>query len=50
LGLELINNINFIEIAPENWIGIGGKAAKQLDWFVERYPIFVTAYAYHWLA
>lgn len=34
-----ISNINFVEIAPENWIGAGGKAAQQLDWFVERYPI-----------
>ncbi|MDP1658118.1 MAG: DUF692 domain-containing protein [Methylotenera sp.] len=38
-GEKSIANINFLEIAPENWIGIGGKAAKQLDWFVERYPI-----------
>ena len=34
-----IANINFVEIAPENWVGVGGKSAKQLDWFVERYPI-----------
>ena len=34
-----ISNINFVEIAPENWIGAGGKAAQQLDWFAERYPI-----------
>jgi uncharacterized protein (UPF0276 family) len=34
-----ISNINFVEIAPENWINAGGKAAQQLDWFVERYPI-----------
>ncbi|MDD2933320.1 MAG: DUF692 domain-containing protein [Methylotenera sp.] len=38
-GQPEIANINFVEIAPENWIGIGGKSAKQLDWFVERYPI-----------
>lgn len=38
-GQELIANINFIEIAPENWIRVGGKAKQQLDWFVERYPI-----------
>lgn len=38
-GQESIANINFVEIAPENWIGAGGKAAKQLDWFAERYPI-----------
>ena len=34
-----ISNINFVEIAPENWIGAGGKAAHDLAWFVERYPI-----------
>jgi uncharacterized protein len=34
-----IYNINFVEIAPENWIGAGGKYAKDLAWFVERYPI-----------
>ena len=35
----LITNINFVEIAPENWIEVGGKARKQLDWFIERYPV-----------
>jgi uncharacterized protein len=34
-----ISNINFVEIAPENWIGAGGKYAADLAWFVERYPI-----------
>lgn len=38
-GQEQIANIDFVEIAPENWIDVGGKAAKQLDWFVERYPV-----------
>lgn len=38
-GDASIANINFVEIAPENWIDVGGKARKQLDWFVERYPI-----------
>jgi uncharacterized protein len=38
-GKPEIAAINFLEIAPENWIGAGGKAAKQLDWFAERYPI-----------
>lgn len=38
-GQAHIANINFVEIAPENWIDAGGKTAKQLDWFVERYPI-----------
>lgn len=34
-----IANIQFVEIAPENWINAGGKAQKDLTWFVERYPI-----------
>jgi uncharacterized protein (UPF0276 family) len=34
-----ISHINFVEIAPENWIGAGGKYARDLAWFVERYPI-----------
>jgi len=38
-GNNTIANLNFVEIAPENWIGIGGKAKRQLDWFAERYPI-----------
>ena len=38
-GDPSIANINFVEIAPENWIDAGGKSAQQLDWFAERYPI-----------
>jgi uncharacterized protein len=38
-GQALIASIDFLEIAPENWIAAGGKYAKQLDWFIERYPI-----------
>jgi uncharacterized protein (UPF0276 family) len=38
-GQDLIRNINFLEIAPENWINAGGKYKQQLDWFVSRYPI-----------
>jgi uncharacterized protein len=34
-----IANIQFVEIAPENWVNAGGKAATDLAWFVERYPI-----------
>jgi hypothetical protein len=34
-----IAHINFVEIAPENWIDAGGKFAADLAWFVERYPI-----------
>ena len=35
----LISNIHFLEIAPENWIGAGGKYENQLAWFAERYPM-----------
>ncbi|HEY7883481.1 MAG TPA: DUF692 domain-containing protein [Cellvibrionaceae bacterium] len=31
-------NIDFMEIAPENWIGVGGRLGKQLRRFTERYP------------
>ncbi|MBU3736699.1 MAG: DUF692 family protein, partial [Methylobacterium sp.] len=31
--------IDFFEIAPENWLGVGGKPATQLAWFAERYPM-----------
>ncbi|MGQ0621775.1 MAG: HvfB family MNIO-type RiPP peptide maturase [Panacagrimonas sp.] len=34
-------DIGFLEIAPENWIGRGGKTAKSLRSFTERFP-FVT--------
>jgi uncharacterized protein (UPF0276 family) len=34
-----ISPISFFEIAPENWMGAGGLVAKQLDWFVENYPV-----------
>lgn len=30
--------VNFLEIAPENWIGMGGRAGKDFRWFTERYP------------
>ena len=36
---SLISHIDFVEIAPENWIGAGGKYAEQLAWFADRYPI-----------
>jgi uncharacterized protein (UPF0276 family) len=31
--------IDFFEVAPENWVGLGGARAKQFAWFAERYPI-----------
>lgn len=30
--------IRFFEIAPENWIGMGGRSARELRGFTERYP------------
>ncbi|WP_153144850.1 DUF692 domain-containing protein [Dechloromonas sp. H13] len=30
--------IRFFELAPENWAGIGGRAARDLRLFTERYP------------
>jgi uncharacterized protein (UPF0276 family) len=30
--------IDFMEIAPENWIHVGGSLGKKLRWFTERYP------------
>ncbi|MFZ9641948.1 MAG: DUF692 domain-containing protein [Candidatus Methylopumilus sp.] len=38
-GQTAIAAIEFLEIAPENWIGAGGKAAKQLAWLTEHYPM-----------
>lgn len=38
-GESLIASIDFLEIAPENWIAAGGKSARQLAWFAERYPL-----------
>jgi len=30
--------IDFFEVAPENWIGVGGASGKRLRAFTERYP------------
>ena len=30
--------IDFMEVAPENWIGVGGAMGRQLRQFTERYP------------
>ena len=30
--------VDFFEVAPENWIGVGGRLGKQLRHFTERYP------------
>lgn len=31
--------ISFLELAPENWIGVGGRAKRQLRQFTERLPV-----------
>lgn len=30
--------VQFFELAPENWAGMGGQSAKDLRYFTERYP------------
>jgi len=38
-GNSAIATIGFLEIAPENWIGVGGRAGKNLTWLAERFPL-----------
>ncbi|MEJ2515516.1 MAG: DUF692 domain-containing protein [Gammaproteobacteria bacterium] len=33
--------VDFMEVAPENWIGVGGALGKKFAWFTDRYD-FVT--------
>jgi len=35
------NDVDFMEIAPENWIHVGGRMAKKLRFFTERYPFLI---------
>lgn len=32
-------DLSFLEVAPENWIGVGGKLGRQFQEFSERYPL-----------
>ena len=34
-----LTQLQFLEIAPENWIQAGGKYAAELDWFATRFPL-----------
>jgi uncharacterized protein (UPF0276 family) len=34
-------DIDFMEVAPENWIGVGGRFGRQFRAFSERYPIYL---------
>lgn len=38
-GQPLLSQLQFLEIAPENWIAVGGKYAVELDWLRQHYPI-----------
>lgn len=38
-GHPMLAPLQFVEIAPENWLDAGGKYAAELRWFAERYPI-----------
>lgn len=38
LAAGIPESIGFFELAPENWAGMGGRSAKQLRAFTERYP------------
>ncbi|MEM7278508.1 MAG: DUF692 domain-containing protein [Pseudomonadota bacterium] len=31
--------IDFFELAPENWLNVGGKLKRSLEYFADRYPI-----------
>jgi len=34
-------DIDFMEVAPENWINVGGKLARKFRFFTERYPFLI---------
>jgi uncharacterized protein len=33
--------VDFMEVAPENWINVGGKLGKKFRFFTERYPFLI---------
>jgi uncharacterized protein (UPF0276 family) len=35
------DDVDFMEVAPENWIHVGGKLGKKFRWFTERYPFVI---------
>lgn len=39
LADHLPQQVNFLEVAPENWIGIGGRYGKQFAELLEHYPL-----------
>lgn len=34
------SSLHFLELAPENWIEVGGKLEKELKYFSERFPLY----------
>ncbi|HKJ71727.1 MAG TPA: DUF692 domain-containing protein [Gammaproteobacteria bacterium] len=32
-------SVDFLEVAPENWIGVGGRLGRDFRFFTERYPM-----------
>jgi len=35
------DDVDFMEVAPENWINIGGRLAEKFRFFTERYPVLI---------
>jgi len=35
------SDVDFMEVAPENWIHVGGALGKKFRWFTERYPFLI---------
>jgi len=35
------SDVDFMEVAPENWIHVGGALAKKLRFFTDRYPFLI---------
>lgn len=41
LKADAPTEVDFMEIAPENWIRVGGKLGRKLRFFTERYPFML---------
>jgi uncharacterized protein (UPF0276 family) len=35
------DDVDFMEVAPENWINVGGKLGEKFRFFTERYPLLI---------
>jgi uncharacterized protein (UPF0276 family) len=35
------DDVDFMEVAPENWINVGGKLGEKFRFFTERYPVLI---------